>query len=197
MPRAERRAQLLDAAVDVFCRRGYHGTSMDDIAAITGVTKPVLYQHFTSKSHLYSTIVRGVGHEIGGTVRDAHDDPAFGECPVERASTALVTTVLRDDRARMLTPTADVAEDVDEIVTEQRRYVVDGLAEALTQTRDISREEAAAISLSVFVFVIAVAAAAEPEWRTRPEQQAIDLNERKASLLSPLRRALLTAFADH
>jgi AcrR family transcriptional regulator len=53
MPRDQRRAQLLDAANDVFTTKGYHAAAMDDIADVAGVSKPVLYQHFPSKLELY------------------------------------------------------------------------------------------------------------------------------------------------
>ena len=49
LPAAERRDQLLVVALDVFASQGFHATSMNDIAAAAGVTKPVLYQHFSSK----------------------------------------------------------------------------------------------------------------------------------------------------
>lgn len=53
MPRDQRRAQLLDAANEVFTSKGYHAAAMDDIADVAGVSKPVLYQHFPSKLDLY------------------------------------------------------------------------------------------------------------------------------------------------
>src|SRR2546426_378077 len=53
MSAEERRDQLLAAAREVFSRKGYHGTSMDDVADVAGITKPVLYQHFASKRDLY------------------------------------------------------------------------------------------------------------------------------------------------
>jgi len=53
MPRQQRRAQVLDAAREVFVSLGYHGAGMDDIAVQAGVSKPVLYQHFPSKLDLY------------------------------------------------------------------------------------------------------------------------------------------------
>src|SRR5690625_5722273 len=53
MPRAQRRTQLLELATSVFTQKGFQATSMDDIAAAAGVTKPVLYQHFDSKETLY------------------------------------------------------------------------------------------------------------------------------------------------
>ncbi|HTY27498.1 MAG TPA: helix-turn-helix domain-containing protein, partial [Mycobacterium sp.] len=52
LPRDERRGQLLVAASEVFVDRGYHAAGMDEIADRAGVSKPVLYQHFSSKLDL-------------------------------------------------------------------------------------------------------------------------------------------------
>ena len=57
LPAAERRAQLLDVARRVFGRDGYRGASMEAIAEAAGVTKPVLYQHFSSKHALYASLL--------------------------------------------------------------------------------------------------------------------------------------------
>lgn len=57
LPREQRRESVLEAARVVFVRVGYHPTSMDDIAEAAGVTKPVLYQHFTSKLELYLAVL--------------------------------------------------------------------------------------------------------------------------------------------
>jgi AcrR family transcriptional regulator len=57
MPKDQRRAQLLDAANTVFTIRGYHAAAMDDIAEAAGVSKPVLYQHFSSKLELYLALL--------------------------------------------------------------------------------------------------------------------------------------------
>jgi AcrR family transcriptional regulator len=56
---AERRAQLLGVARRLFARDGYRGASMESIAEAAGVTKPVLYQHFSSKRALYSALLAG------------------------------------------------------------------------------------------------------------------------------------------
>ncbi|MFK5634659.1 MULTISPECIES: TetR/AcrR family transcriptional regulator [unclassified Ornithinimicrobium] len=53
LPRSQRRALLLEAALASFSENGYHATAMDDIAGRAGVSKPVLYQHFDSKLDLY------------------------------------------------------------------------------------------------------------------------------------------------
>ena len=57
LPRDERRAILLSAALEVFTVSGYHAASMDEIADRAGVSKPVLYQHFPSKLDLYLAVL--------------------------------------------------------------------------------------------------------------------------------------------
>ena len=71
LPRDERRGQLLAAASDVFVDRGYHAAGMDEIAERAGVSKPVLYQHFSSKLELYlAVLARHVENLVSG-VRQA------------------------------------------------------------------------------------------------------------------------------
>ena len=57
LPRDERRAQLLIAALETFTSSGYHAASMDEIAERASVSKPVLYQHFPSKLDLYLAVL--------------------------------------------------------------------------------------------------------------------------------------------
>ena len=57
LPRDERRAQLLIAALEVFTAAGYHSAAMDEIADRANVSKPVLYQHFPSKLDLYLAVL--------------------------------------------------------------------------------------------------------------------------------------------
>lgn len=57
LPRDERRAILLSAALEVFTAAGYHAAAMDEIADCAGVSKPVLYQHFPSKLDLYLAVL--------------------------------------------------------------------------------------------------------------------------------------------
>jgi len=64
LPAAVRRSQLLDVALVRFAANGYHDTSMEEIADAAGVTKPVLYQHFSSKKKLYLELLDTVGREL-------------------------------------------------------------------------------------------------------------------------------------
>jgi AcrR family transcriptional regulator len=71
LPAARRRRQLLDVALEVFAEKGFYVASMDDIAEAAGVTKPVLYQHFTSKRELYLELLEDVGGRLMQTVTSA------------------------------------------------------------------------------------------------------------------------------
>lgn len=74
LPAAERRRQLLDVALGVFAREGYHEASMNDVAEAAGVTKPVLYQHFQSKRELYLELLRDVGGRLEVAIAEATAD---------------------------------------------------------------------------------------------------------------------------
>jgi AcrR family transcriptional regulator len=71
LPARERRRQLLDVALGVFATDGFHSTSMNDVAEAAGVTKPVLYQHFTSKRQLYLELLEDVGTRLGEQIAEA------------------------------------------------------------------------------------------------------------------------------
>jgi AcrR family transcriptional regulator len=73
-----RREQILDVAIEVFGRAGYYGASMNDIADAAGVTKPVLYQHFDSKSALYGALLDEVGSRLLAAITKATADAADG-----------------------------------------------------------------------------------------------------------------------
>ncbi|MBJ7505177.1 MAG: TetR/AcrR family transcriptional regulator [Ilumatobacteraceae bacterium] len=77
LPAAERRTLILDAALHEFAAKGFHATSMNDVARTGGVTKPVLYQHFASKRALYLALIDDVAasmlEAIGKATTDAPD----------------------------------------------------------------------------------------------------------------------------
>jgi AcrR family transcriptional regulator len=57
LPGAERRELILESAARLFGERGYAGTTLDEIAAESRVTKPILYRHFASKKALYLALL--------------------------------------------------------------------------------------------------------------------------------------------
>jgi AcrR family transcriptional regulator len=150
LPAPRRRRQLLETALRVFAERGYHNASMNDIAVEAGVTKPVLYQHFTSKRELFAELLDDVGRELQETITKA---VAAAETPremVERGFTAYFdyvdrrrdafrlfygSSMVRDPEfAAVVTQTENaVAETVANLIeieglgTEQRRVLGHGI----------------------------------------------------------------------
>ena len=74
LPGPERRKQLLDSALRVFARQGYHETSMNAVANEAGVTKPVLYQHFASKREMYSDLLRITADRLADAITQTRLD---------------------------------------------------------------------------------------------------------------------------
>ena len=64
MPRAARERQLLDVALRLFIKRGYQGTSIEDLARAAGVTRPIIYAHFGSKDGIYLACLRRARAEL-------------------------------------------------------------------------------------------------------------------------------------
>ncbi|MET7767107.1 TetR family transcriptional regulator [Nocardia sp. NPDC005366] len=50
------RALLIDAAEEVFARKGFGAASLDDIAAVAGYTRGAIYVHFTAKEDLFLAV---------------------------------------------------------------------------------------------------------------------------------------------
>ncbi len=79
LPAAERRTLILDAALHEFAAKGFHATSMNDVARTGGVTKPVLYQHFASKRALYLALIDDVAASMLETIGKATTDAPDGQ----------------------------------------------------------------------------------------------------------------------
>lgn len=79
MSARDRRAAILDAAMEAFATRGYHGTSIDDIASAAGISKALIYEHFSSKQVLHDTLIAAQADELLSRLAAAADpelDPA-------------------------------------------------------------------------------------------------------------------------
>ncbi|MFE2532858.1 TetR/AcrR family transcriptional regulator [Streptomyces sp. NPDC059371] len=69
MPRAVREQQMLDAAVRTFGQRGYRAASMDEIAELAGVSKPLVYLYLNSKEDLFTACIRREAKVLTDAVR--------------------------------------------------------------------------------------------------------------------------------
>ncbi|MET9291617.1 TetR/AcrR family transcriptional regulator [Streptomyces sp. NPDC003077] len=72
--RAEARTRIEEAAARLFAERGYAGTTIGEIAAEAGLSKPMLYRHFDSKQELHLALLERHRDELAaGPLRELLD----------------------------------------------------------------------------------------------------------------------------
>jgi AcrR family transcriptional regulator len=107
-----RREQILDVALVVLARSGFHGASMNDIADAAGVTKPVLYQHFDSKRDLYAALLDEVGARLLSSIAKAAAEASDGKSRTELGYRAYFRWVAEDhDAFRLLFGSGALRDD--------------------------------------------------------------------------------------
>src|SRR3984957_5029047 len=83
----ERREQLLDVGRSLFAEKGFEATSIEEIAARAGVSKPVVYEHFGGKEGLYAVVVdREVGRFLEMATRVLAGDDTMPKFEVAAVS---------------------------------------------------------------------------------------------------------------
>lgn len=82
---AARREVIELAAMDVFAERGYHGAAMDEIARRSGVTPPVVYDHFESKPALHRRLLERTRDELLAMWREKLDGDGTLEQQIAQA----------------------------------------------------------------------------------------------------------------
>lgn len=82
---SSRRTQIMVSGLEVFTEKGFHLASMDDIAKRAGVSKPILYQHFSSKEDFYLGILDERVEVIVQQISDAIDAAAGNRSRLEAA----------------------------------------------------------------------------------------------------------------
>jgi TetR/AcrR family transcriptional regulator len=61
----DRRRQLIEAAMDLFSRKGFAGTTTKEIALAAGVSEAIIFRHFATKRDLYTAIIEHNIHSSG------------------------------------------------------------------------------------------------------------------------------------
>ena len=87
MPPEKRRAQLIDAALSVIVRHGYEGVSIEAVARMAGVTRPVIYDHFTNLGALLQALIeREEAYALDQLSQIVPSAPGEGEPPAQFAA---------------------------------------------------------------------------------------------------------------
>jgi AcrR family transcriptional regulator len=88
LPWSERRQLIIEAASRLFATRGYASTSIDDIAAEAGVTKPIVYRHFGPKKKLHLALLALHRDQLLATLGESMRQPGTLAERVPRATDA-------------------------------------------------------------------------------------------------------------
>jgi AcrR family transcriptional regulator len=149
LPAQQRREQLLGVAVEVFAERGFHATSMDEVAEAAGVTKPVLYQHFPSKRALYRELLDDVDAQLVARLVTATASATTGRERVQEGFAEYFRFVATNQAAFRLLFGASVRNDAEFAVVADR--TIERIADLVADLIDI---EAAAEHRSVLAHAI-------------------------------------------
>ncbi len=64
LPRAARRAQIIETAAGAFLTAGFDGTSMEDVAEAAGISRLLIYRIFETKEQLYRAVLSSITNEF-------------------------------------------------------------------------------------------------------------------------------------
>lgn len=133
MPRAERERQMIDVAQQVFAQRGYARTSMDDIAERVGVSKPMIYEYFSSKEGLMVATLRDARTQLREATENAVAGARSAKDALERGLRAYFRfiderkdafAVLRHEQGLLGTTASDEVEAIRRQQTEFNMMLV-------------------------------------------------------------------------
>ena len=68
MPKDIRREMIVDAARPIFARKGFKGTTVEDICAASGIAPRTLYVHFNNKKEIFELVVADIQEKLSTIV---------------------------------------------------------------------------------------------------------------------------------
>ncbi|HEY7961000.1 MAG TPA: helix-turn-helix domain-containing protein [Solirubrobacteraceae bacterium] len=143
VPAAERREELIDAAVHEFAHGGLHGTSVERIARRVGVAQPYVFALFGTKRDLFVAAAQRSFERVAGIFREAAARYAAGTAPAECADALeamglAYRELLGSDRDYLMLQHQCYAACDDELV---RAHVRHCYAELVSLARELSGAE--------------------------------------------------------
>ena len=181
--RQEKRAALLVAAVRMFNERGFHATSLDDVAASVGVTKPVIYHHLGNKDQVLFECVRIGLYELQQAALQAGSEPGTG---LDRLKHFLrrYAEIIMDDFGRCVIRTGDelLSSEARLKFRELKRQIDSALRSMIKQAADDGSATVPDVRITAFAFAGAL------NWTARWHSPtgATDIPETAAGLVEVL-----------
>jgi len=105
------RTRILDAAIPVFAAEGYDGAKLADIAAAIDIRRPSLLYHFSTKEHLYASVIAQVFSSLGARLAHARDSQGDFEVRLHTMYSAYSTYLREHPAAARLIVRELIAKD--------------------------------------------------------------------------------------
>jgi len=150
----DQREMILESAAQLFARRGYSGTSMNQVAEACGLSKATLYHYYKDKYALLVSIAEGHVSRLQGIVHDA----LHGEPTPDAQMRTLIRRLVEEyahaqNEHRVLTEDVKFLEPEDrERILDQEREVVNGFAKVVAALRPDLKEAAMSKPLTMLLF---------------------------------------------
>jgi AcrR family transcriptional regulator len=179
----ERRAQLLDVARRVFGNSGFHAVSMETVAKEAGVTKPILYDHFPSKKHLYLALIDADLAVLHEEVRGALDSPTGNRERIRASFQAYFDFV--DEHAEgfrlLMQETVGAEDEFRNRVSEVRDQILGEVADLIVrESKGLQDREHAEIVALALIGMVETVAQREPGGPPEKRKEAVDVLVRLA-----------------
>jgi len=139
----DQREEILARAAELFARKGYSGTSMNEVAQACGVSKPTLYHYVRDKYQLLVEIAQGHIDRLRGVVAEVMSEPLQGEARLRRLIVRFVEEYAdAQHEHRVLTEDVRFLEEADRArVLGGERQVVQAFADVIATLRpELSRD---------------------------------------------------------
>ncbi|WP_211244621.1 TetR/AcrR family transcriptional regulator [Actinospica robiniae] len=135
LPREEREQQIMDCAIRVFAQRGYSAASVDEIAELAGVSKPLVYLYLESKEGLFLACLRREERRLVAAFQGAATEVGTSELRLSAGLRAFFGFVAdhKDSWAVLHRQAPGLGESIAAEITRARRSV-------LTEVRTLVRE---------------------------------------------------------
>ncbi|MEH1026286.1 TetR/AcrR family transcriptional regulator [Micromonospora profundi] len=171
LPRAVREQQMLDAAVKVFSRRGFHHASMDEIAEYAGISKPMVYAYLGTKEELFVACLHREGTRMMQAIAGAAAPDLPADVRLWRGLRAFFGFVgaHRDGWAVLYRQARGEQPFAGELAT-MRTRLVEVVAEMLDHALRAEGHEVGAVDLEVVAYALVGATESLADWLAdRPE----------------------------
>lgn len=150
----DQRGMILERAAALFARRGYPGTSMNQVAEACGLSKATLYHYYKDKYALLVSIADTHVSRLRGIVQEALAENLGPEGHMRVLIRRLVEEYANAQNAhRVLTEDVKFLDDVDrERILDMEREVVDGFAKVVAALRPDLKQAAMSKPLTMLLF---------------------------------------------